>query len=278
MPRKRRLLALPLLAVLLALTVAGQCPCPECPPPPQAAAKLVLEDTHSAVWMTFDNDFVSNPGTISACASADTTTDAGRHDAFGECTAYSTAFRPGIVFQIGHAIEATGASDNFDHILLTFSDTTTQKIDETDFDWLDVNGHSDCALDALHAYSLFKNAVVEVDCDGATLVVPPLPDPPFPDTCLRQRALHASFRPDVGVVTYWPGASYYEMKAEAGGHGHIAHTFSLLNPVTIDRWKGGCFEERYSNVTEVRIVYVEPSSDHTQFPHSPIDGANYKPQ
>ncbi len=271
MALERRLLAVPSFSALLALAGTG-CPCPECPPPePEPAARLVLEDTHTAAWMTFDNKFVSNPGTIPVCKTADVATEAGKTSAFGKCKAYSTAFRAGILFQIGHVVEKSGDTDHFDYVELTFSNQTLVKIDESDFDWLDVNALSDCAIDPLHAYSLFQNKVVAVDCDGATLSG-------YPETCLRQRALHASLRPDVGIVTYWPGAGYYAVKSDAGGHAHIAHSFALKDPVTVDRWQHGCFQERYEGVVKLRIAYYMPSQDHAGYPHSPIDGGNYTPQ
>jgi hypothetical protein len=82
--------------------------------------------------------------------------------------------------------------------------------------------------------------------------------------------------PDTAVVTYWAGNGHYKVERQPGGH-HFQYTFSLNDPVTVDRWLAGCFQERYENVTEIRIRYPRIISNHLGFPHSPMDGGTIVP-
>ena len=98
-----------------------------------------------------------------------------------------------------------------------------------------------------------------------------------PPTCLRARGIQAGFRPDTAIVTYWPGTAHYKVERANGGH-DLQYTFALQDPVTVDRWLAGCFQERYENVTEIRIRYPKASSHHDGFPHPPMDGGQIVPE
>jgi len=44
--------------------------------------------------------------------------------------------------------------------------------------------------------------------------------------------------------------------------------------VTVDRWKDGCYQGSYTDVTEIRIMYTVPGSaaNHLGYPHKPMNG------
>jgi hypothetical protein len=230
---------------------------------------------HTAAWMPFDNGSIADPGTQFVCKTPSATDE----QKFGKCAATytnpKTELRTGALLQIGQLdLGTSGKEDNFDTVLLTQSVGGPVTLDETLFDWLDVEPvGTACAIDALHAYSMFKGAsnVVTTQCDGVTLV--PATAPP---TCLRARGIQAGLLPDTAIVTYWSGNRHYKVERQAGGH-TFQYTFSLNDPVTVDRWLAGCFQERYENVTEIRIRYPKIISYHDGFPHSPMDGGTLAP-
>jgi hypothetical protein len=232
---------------------------------------------HTAAWMPIDNGFIEHPGSHSVCPTPSPTPTP--EQSFGKCAGTYTnpdnELRTGVLLQIGQLEKAAGGTeDNFDKVVLTRSGAGPVELDETMFDWLDVEPvGTACAIDALHAYSLFQGArhVVTTQCDGATLV--PATAPP---TCLRARGIQAGLRPDTAIVTYWSGNSHYRVERETGGR-NFRYTFSLNDPVTVDRWLGGCFQERYDNVTEVFIRYPRIITNHLGFPHSPMDGGTIVP-
>ena len=260
-----------LLIIVIILVYRCCRPCPACPPgPPPPAATIVLDDMHTAAWMPIDNGFIASAGTQFACQTVSATDE----QKFGKCAGTYTdplkELRTGALLQIGRMdLGAGGLEDNFHSVLLTRSVGGQVTLDETLFDWLDVEPvGTACAIDALHAYSMFQgaSAVVTTQCDGATLL--PIT---APSTCLRARGIQAGLLPDTAIVTYWSGNGHYKVERLTGGHS-FQYTFSLNDPVTVDRWLAGCFQERYDNVTEIRIRYPKDISYHTGFPHSPMDG------
>lgn len=255
-------------------------PCPPCPPvaaaPAAPAATIVLEDMHTAAWMPIDNGFIDRPGQDAVCKPPTPTPTP--EQMFGKCAGTYTEpdveLRTGVLLQIGQLQLASGKENNFKDVVLTQSVGGPVTLDKTMFDWLDVEPvGTSCAIDALNAYSLFQGAthVVTTQCDGVTLV-----PATAPSTCLRARGIQAGLLPDTAIVTYWSGNGHYKVERQNGGHS-FQYTFSLNDPVTVDRWLAGCFQERYDNVTEIRIRYGGDIQNHQGFPHSPMDGGTIVP-
>jgi len=252
--------------------------CPECPDccNDEFAAELIVDDVHGAPWMVFDNDWVSDDlgsEEHDVCALSDDP-----KDYLGDCKddGYETEdFRHGLMIQLGELVDEDHRDVLFSQVVLRFENGSDVHLGggiagNPPFDWLDINpADRSCSIDAFHAYSLFKSGIVTVECDGAT--VNPASKP---STCLRDRSLHSSFDPTIGVVTYWSGPSYYEMTAHLDnlGGGHVGYTFRLSDPVTVDRWDKGCFQTRYEDVVEILIDLVDPDSNHTIFHDDPSDG------
>ena len=118
---------------------------------------------------------------------------------------------------------------------------------------------------------------VATQCDGATAVDSAGNE--LPSSCLRDRSLHASLQANKDVITYWPHPeSLYTIdvtRNTSAGHTLTESTLQLCEPMTVDRWNEGCWKERYEDVVEVRLIYIEDSSDHGGF-HTPImDGGSF---
>ena len=250
--------------------------CPFCPDEPcdECEPSMVVEDIHGATWMVLDNGWIHDLGDAGhdVCEASDDP-----DDYLGACTAYEPDdFRHGVLVQLGEIVHDGTADVLFSQVVLTIQGVPDPVnlgggLPGNDpFDWLDINpdGRS-CSIDAFHAYSLYQNDIVDLECDDAVLSPTTLPE-----TCLRNRALHASFEPTIGIITYWSGENHYEVRSHDDelGTGHVGYTFCFGDPVTVDRWNEGCFEERYSNVTEIRIDLVDPDSHHSIFHDDPMDG------
>ena len=253
-------------------------PCPLCPPAPvppddKAAAQIVIDDSRAATWMVSSNEYLDteamNKGDKPLCSTGGSSV--------GSCTTpYTSNPVHGVMFQFGDLhgtdntwtpsldrIEIYQANDPADYDLGNPETYTVETLKYGMFDWLNVSPFEDCIIDAYHAYALFINGVVGLECDSTIW-----------DKCRRNRSLHSSLRSTGGLMTYWSGNNGYGVQAErASGSSHPSYTFDLNDPVHVDRWNAGCFEIRYDNVVQILIIYdVTGSTPGSIFDDPPTDG------
>lgn len=255
-----------------------QLPCPVCPEPTPVpaedpVAQIIIDDSRAATWMVSSNEYLDtekmNKGEHPLCSTGGSSV--------GSCTTpYTSNPVHGVMFQFGDLhgtddswtpsldeINIYQANDPDDYDLADPTTYTVETLKYGSFDWLNVSPFEDCIIDAYHAYALFLNSVVGLECDSASW-----------DSCRRNRSLHSSLRSTGGLMTYWSGNNGYAVQAErAAGSSHPSYTFDLNDPVHVDRWNAGCFEVRYDNVVKILVVYdVIGSAPGSIFDDPPTDG------
>jgi hypothetical protein len=275
--------------------------CPLCRPCPQipatgtgtttsAPASIVLDNHHTAVWMPLDNGFAPNSAET-PLGDDDTKLCADPAKAEANCDAsggYADSdagdLRAGLLFQLGKTDLGSGFEPLYDGVTLTLSDDTNVVLGKNDFDWLDVRAMgTKCVLDAFHAYALFtklnpatSKPFVTTVCDGLVL-------DSEKQSCLRNRSIHANYKPESGIVTYWTssstGSSMYSMEMMEKGATlplDYEYRFDLKHAVGVDLWKNGCLEQHHDNVKKVQIRHpLTGGTDEDGYPNPPMDGGKF---
>ncbi len=255
-----------------------QLPCPLCPDTEEekTIAQILIEDTRAATWMALTNDFFpSSPLPVT-----DVCADSSRADACAGGT-YVTSTTNGVMFQFGKMLDAngewsmttlkkielyqapnSGAYDPEDETTLVLVDTLTLKM----FDWLDVKPTANCVIDPYHAYTLFINDYVKLECDPD--------DWADLDSCKRNRSLHSSLMADVGLMTYWANSNGYTVDAEQDStRTYASYTFNFVDPLYVDHWLGGCLEKQYADIVKIAVRYDGiPGSAGSIMDDPPTDG------
>ena len=175
-----------------------------------------------------------------------------------------------------------------------------------------IEAGTNCVIDPANAYEMVHNLAdenrIREHIDGTLLT----PVKPHGDdivenacdstayatqedlSCPRSRSIHSSLLP-TRIITYWAGhgPDFYEMAAkptneivittasgstdpsherQATDKPHVSYNFQLPEEVVVDRWMNGCWKERYTGVTLIRILFNKPSSYDAGYPHKPVDG------
>lgn len=296
-----------LVALLAVVILSGLAAC--------SKPKIVLEDMHAGVWMATDNTsfrFYQQDPEGNGIMPAEVCGDQAKMWGTCEPDAYDTAYRHGVVFQMGYTVRfPAGATDpagrsvdkNFGGIYIKHTGGEEWLIPgargSVEFDWLDVRAAKTrtpgetgppafpCVIDPHGAYMMLVNPnLVDNGCaDPLTLS-----DPAY--HCARNRSLHTDVESH-WLVTYWSGAKNYEVNPgptdekdivkpsgdpiepthdTGDGLVHVSYTFKLNNPVVVDRWLRGCHEETYTGVTEIRILHHRSITFDQGYPHLPVNG------
>lgn len=284
--------------------------CGDCEP----ESILVVEEGRAAVWMALDNRaFMFGEDRSSSTdvgPSPDASSDGGEEPeprsvcstsgapAFGDTCGgnyvVGEEYHHGLLFQTGDVVTfddgERSTTTYYAGVEITYEDGTVELLpgEDDDFDWLDVNPTgAECVIDPLHAYAMVNplvegaDPVVGTECDD--LGVDSEPD----FSCMRNRSLHHSVIAN-RILTVWAGDDDYSMSPkiyesesddrsvdpEHGPRG-TGYEFGFPETVTVDRWKEGCWQERYTRVTEIRILFDGSPAYHYGFYHPPMDGGNY---
>lgn len=263
---------------------------PPPPPPPTPGPTIELQDAFAGVWMTIHNDEKQQGNAANMLCAADDPNTAW-DEVWGSCEnnwEARGAYRGGVLFQFGKFIpsddyETRPASENLPDgymtgITIELNNGGVEELEPGDFDWLDIRPVGGaCVIEPIDAYAMFhtKPDRVLTECDAAKAV--DAAGGTLPISCLRDRSLHAYLAPE-RIITFWPGRDYYTMRAAKkqpapnAVHYHVNYTFEAAEPISVDRWLGGCMQGQYADVKRVLIKYGVPDSAHNQFHGPPMNG------
>lgn len=229
-----------------------------------AAAMLILEDEHSAVWMVADN-------------------------AYMEAADENWQKWSGILFQLGAYWKYTGQNEpsapetermrdvlKFEELRIT-GENGFVALTPSDFTWINVVGENEGSppvADPKLVEYLFPAPWMDegdwtcapVDSCADRVYPPPegwnceSPLTSVPSSCLRRRSLHAYYRAE-RIVTYWQGQNGWDLHAAwRTGVQHNRYEFSLADPVSVtvyDQREPAARNDEVQalgRITEIRIL------------------------